>query len=56
MNLRIGFGRFLLRLGKFIESTAVLAMKPDDLVEFSRQSYATPEDVQAWGVQFARSP
>ena len=49
MNLRISLARFLIRLGKFIESTAILTMKPDDLVEFSRQSYATLEDVEAWG-------
>ena len=48
MNFRIKFARFLLRLGSFIQSLPVVVMKPDDLVEFSRQSYSKPQDVESW--------
>jgi len=48
MKLRIKFSRFLLRLGTFIQSLPVVVMKPDDLVEFSRQGYARPQDVESW--------
>jgi len=30
---RIALGRFLIRLGNFIQSLAVMVMKPDDLLE-----------------------
>jgi len=48
MSFRIKLARYLLRLGSFIQSLPVLVMKPDDLVEFSRQSYANPQDVEGW--------
>jgi hypothetical protein len=37
----------LLRLGRFIQSLALMVMKPDDLVEFGRQTYR--QDVRHWG-------
>jgi SAM-dependent methyltransferase len=46
--MRIRFSRFLLRLGEFIQTLPIVIMKPDDLVEFSRQSYAKPGDVESW--------
>lgn len=48
MSFRIKLARYFLRLGSFIQSLPVLVMKPDDLVEFSRQSYAKPQDVEGW--------
>ena len=39
MKLRIKLARFFLRFGKFIQSLPVVVMKPDDIVEFSRQTY-----------------
>jgi SAM-dependent methyltransferase len=48
MRLRISISHFLIQLGAFIQSLPVLVMRPDDLVEFSRQSYAKPHDVEAW--------
>lgn len=48
MDLRISFARFLLHLGAFIQSLPVVVMRPDDLVEFSRQAYARPHDVEGW--------
>jgi SAM-dependent methyltransferase len=38
----------LLRLGRFIQSLPVVVMRPDDLVEFSRQSYGKTTEVDAW--------
>ena len=48
MSARIPLARGLLRLGAFIQSLAVVVMRPDDLVEFSRQSYARPRTVESW--------
>ena len=48
MSVRIRLARFLLQLGDFIESLPVVVMKPDDLVEFSRQTYAKAQNVEAW--------
>ncbi len=48
MNGRVSVARGLLRLGAFVQSLAVVLMKPDDLVEFSRQTYARPHNVEAW--------
>ncbi len=48
MRLRIRFARFLVQLGSFIQALPVVVMRPDDLVEFSRQTYARPDDVASW--------
>jgi SAM-dependent methyltransferase len=48
MHSRISFSRFLIKLGAFVQSLPVLVMRPDDLVEFSRQSYSKPDDVEGW--------
>jgi 2-polyprenyl-3-methyl-5-hydroxy-6-metoxy-1,4-benzoquinol methylase len=48
MGMRIRLARFLLQLADFIQSLPVVVMKPDDLVEFSRQSYDRPHNVEAW--------
>ena len=48
MNNRIKFSRFLFRLGAFIQSLQVVVLKPNDLVEVSRQSYANPGNVDSW--------
>jgi SAM-dependent methyltransferase len=42
MNIHIALARALIRLGAFIQSFALMVMTPDDLVAFSRQSYAKP--------------
>jgi SAM-dependent methyltransferase len=39
MNLRVELGRFFIRLGRFIESLAVVVMRPADLVDFNRLGY-----------------
>jgi SAM-dependent methyltransferase len=48
MSLRISLAHSLIQLGTFVQSLPVLVMRPDDLVEFSRQNYAKPDDVEAW--------
>ena len=49
MSRRVGLARRLLRMGAFARSLAVVVMRPDDLVEFSRQNYDNPEHVEGWG-------
>jgi SAM-dependent methyltransferase len=39
----------LVRLGGFIQSLAVVVMRPADLVEFTRHTYAMPRTVESWG-------
>jgi SAM-dependent methyltransferase len=48
VSVRVRLARGLLQLGTFVQSLPVAVMRPDDLVEFSRQSYAKPQDVNAW--------
>lgn len=48
MNRRVHFARLLLRLGNFIQSLPVALMKPDDLIEFSHQTYSRSSNVEAW--------
>jgi SAM-dependent methyltransferase len=56
MYPRIAIAKFLLKLGRFIQSAAVAIMRPDELVEFSRRHYAKPSAVQGWGdEQFVNS-
>jgi len=49
MRLRVVLARGMIRLGRLIESLAAMVMRPDDLVEFGRQSYARPHIVTGWG-------
>jgi len=46
---RLSLARLLIRVGKFVQSTALMVMRPDDLVEFSRQMYTRPHNVKSWG-------
>ena len=46
--MRIHLARFLLQLGDFIQSLAVVVMKPNDLIEFSRQTYTRPQSVESF--------
>lgn len=48
MQLHIALARALIRLGAFIQSSAVMVMSSDDLVEFSRQHYAKPTSIDGW--------
>ncbi len=51
MRPRIFLARFLIRLGRFVSSLALMVMRPDDLMEFSRQFYGQGEQVNFWGHQ-----
>lgn len=48
MSLRIKIAKLLIRLGRFIQSSAVVVMRPDDLIEFNRQHYFKPNNIQVW--------
>jgi SAM-dependent methyltransferase len=48
MILNIYLAKFLLRLGKMIQASAVLAMRSDDLIRFSRNTYRRPEIMAMW--------
>lgn len=48
MRLRIRAAKFLIKLGRLIQSTAVVVMRPDDLVEFSRQYYMKADNIKDW--------
>jgi len=49
MTLRVVLGQSLVRFGRFIQSLAIMAMRPDDLVEFSRKTYAKTKSIEGWG-------
>lgn len=46
---RIALARFIIRLGRLLQSSAIAVMKPADLVEFSRRSYTPLRRVEDWG-------
>jgi hypothetical protein len=48
MNIQLMTARYLLNLGKFFQSLPVVVMKPDNLIAFSRQTYANPANVESW--------
>lgn len=48
MSVRCRLARFLLRLSSLLQSLPVVVMKPDDLVDFGRRSYARPQTVDSW--------
>jgi 2-polyprenyl-3-methyl-5-hydroxy-6-metoxy-1,4-benzoquinol methylase len=56
MRPRIVSARFLIRLGRFIQSLALMVMRPNDLVEFSRQTYARERMVEGLGRQDLEYP
>jgi len=49
MRARVAFARSLLQLGGFIQSLAIMVMRPRDLLEFSRQNYSKPKVLEIWG-------
>jgi len=46
---RLALGHFAIRLGRFIQSLAIVPMSPNDLVEFSRRSYSQAQRIEDWG-------
>lgn len=51
MNPRIVLARALIKLGHFVQESAVTVMRPKDLIEFSRKSYSRAQEVKAWGAK-----
>lgn len=49
MKPRIVVARFLIRIGSFVQSLAVMVMRTNDLIEFSRRTYAKPGAAESWG-------
>ena len=48
MRLRTALARLIIQVGSFTQSTALMVMRPDDLIEYSRQTYAGESKVAAW--------
>jgi len=48
MKWHIALARGLIRLGAFIQSSAVMVMTPEDLIEFSRQHYTKLTSIEGW--------
>lgn len=48
MRIRMGIGRALVRAGRFIQSLAIMVMRPRDLVESTRRAYAGPDAIDGW--------
>lgn len=48
IRTRIRLALALLRLGAFVKSLALVVMKPSDLIQFSRRSYATSSSIDSW--------
>lgn len=48
MSTRIRAAKLLIKTGRFIQSAAVAIMRPQDLIEFSRQYYLKQDNVQGW--------
>jgi len=48
---RVFIAQTLVRIGQFIRSLALMVMRPDDLIEFGRQSYSEPRDVDSWAAE-----
>jgi 2-polyprenyl-3-methyl-5-hydroxy-6-metoxy-1,4-benzoquinol methylase len=48
MHFRIKVALLLMKMGRFIQSAAMVVMRPDDLVEFSRRHYLKPNNIQGW--------
>ncbi len=48
MRPRVAVGRALVAAGRFVQSLAVAVMRPKDLVEFTRLTYARASTVEGW--------
>jgi SAM-dependent methyltransferase len=46
--MRKKIARFFFLIGNFIQSLAVVVMKPKDLIEFGRDFYMKPESIETW--------
>jgi SAM-dependent methyltransferase len=48
MTPRVFLAKGMIRLGRLLQSLALMVMKPDDCVEFGRLSYAQPDSIEGW--------
>jgi len=49
MSFHLFLGRQFIRLGRLLQSMAIMVMKPDDLVHFSRDTYRSTASLHEWG-------
>lgn len=48
MKLKITLGKFLIRLGGFIQSLSIVVMSPKDLIEFNRLTYQNANSIHCF--------
>lgn len=48
MNIRIEAAKSLIKLGRIVQSLAVVIMRPKDLIEFNRRYYGKSAEIQDW--------
>ena len=51
IRLRVILGRFLVRMGRFVQSLALMVMRSEDLTAYSRLSYAKPDSIANWSAR-----
>jgi SAM-dependent methyltransferase len=51
VKIRLRIARFQMRLGRFIESLALMLLTPDDLLELNRLRYSRREAIDFWSDQ-----
>jgi SAM-dependent methyltransferase len=51
VKIRLRIARFQIRLGRFIESLALMLLAPDDLLELNRLRYSRREAIDFWSDQ-----
>ena len=53
MSIHYFLGRLMQRIGRALQSHAIMVMKPDDLIQLGRDIYSRPESVAEWGSKTA---
>jgi SAM-dependent methyltransferase len=48
MIVNLYLAKLIIRLGRFIQSQAILALRPDDLIRFGKKSYERPDNKAFW--------
>lgn len=48
MRIRATFGLLLIKVGRFIQSLAIMVMKHRDLIDFTKRTYSAPEAEEVW--------
>jgi SAM-dependent methyltransferase len=47
MNFHFALGHFFLRVGAYFRSMAIMTMRPDDLISFTKKTYSDPNVISA---------